>query len=271
MLMPVDNLGIKVIINADDFGYSDQVNKVILESIDKRVITSTTVMANAPAAAAAVAIAVSHPEISYGAHLNLTEFKPLLTNVDLRSLGLVDGNGNFRGNDFRQLRPTPKLMQACYEELTLQLQSLINRGLKLTNLDSHHHIHTIPWLLPVISGLQRRFKIFKLRNTMNVYDSKPTHSRRKLLAAKAIWQLSTRLLGSQMTQRFTSLEIFLADPFRPEFTAASSIELMCHPGQAGFERETQELLCKPHPILPEGYKLVDYRQIQRHRMARING
>lgn len=265
-------MGIQVIINADDFGYSDEVNQVVLESISKGVISSATIMANGTAANEALAIATCHPQISYGAHLNLTEFQPLLADADLKSTGLVDANGNFQGNGFRQLRPTPKLLQACYEELALQLQTLFNRDLKPSHLDSHHHIHTVPWLLPVITGLQRRFKIFKLRNTMNVYDGKSRHlSHKKLLAAKYIWQLSTRLLGSEMTQRFTSLEIFWANPFRAEFTAASSIELMCHPGQAGFEQETQELLRKTHPILPAGFQLVDYRQIHGHRVMRMNG
>jgi predicted glycoside hydrolase/deacetylase ChbG (UPF0249 family) len=238
-----NNSVVNVIINADDFGYSHEVNQVILESIEKAVISSTTIMANAPAVQEALQIASSHPQVSYGIHLNLTEFQPLLANADLKSTGLVDASGNFIGNGFRQLRPTPKLLQACYEELSLQMQSLLERGLKPTHLDSHHHIHTVPWLLPVISGLQRRFKLFKLRNTMNVYDLDiPYLPSKKLLTAKQIWQLSTRLLGSKMTQRFTSLRIFLTDPFRTEFTAASSIELMCHPGQVGFEQETKDLL-----------------------------
>jgi predicted glycoside hydrolase/deacetylase ChbG (UPF0249 family) len=263
---------VEVIINADDFGYNRQINQVILESISKGAISSTTIMANGEAVDDALAIAANHPEISYGIHLNLTEFKPLYSSLDLKASGLVDANGDFRGNGFRQLRPSPKLMQACYEELAIQLQTLLHRGLKPTHLDSHHHIHTIPWLLPVINGLQRRFKIFKLRNTMNVYDPyMGLQPSKKLLAAKAMWQLSTRVLGSKMTQRFTSLKIFLSDPFRVEFTKALNIELMCHPGQVGFEDETQELLTKAVKVLPKGFELVNYCNMPSDPMIKRHG
>jgi predicted glycoside hydrolase/deacetylase ChbG (UPF0249 family) len=267
-----NNLGTKVIINADDFGYSHEVNQSILEAIGKVVISSTTIMANAPAVQEALQIAGRNPQISYGVHLNLTEFQPLSLDADLKSTGLVDASGNFLGNGFRQLRPTPNLLQACYEELVLQLQSLLATGLKPSHLDSHHHVHTIPWLLPVITSLQRRFKLFKLRNTMNVYDLDSSHlPPKKLLAAKQIWQFSTRLMGSKLTEKFTSLHIFLSDPFRAEFTAASSIELMCHPGQAGFEQETKDLLSMTEPILPNGFRLVNYRQMHNDPNLRING
>ena len=125
-----------------------------------------------------------------------------------------------------------------------------------------------PWLLPVIAGLQQRFKIFKLRNTMNVYDLSITHPGKKLLLAKQFWRQTARLLGSEMTQRFTSLRIFFADPFRDEFRKSSSIELMCHPGQSGFESETKELFSKSNILLPKGYQLVSYHQFPGHSVMR---
>lgn len=250
---------IPVVINADDFGYGHEVNATILEAIQRNCISSATIMANAPAVDEALAMAAHLPRVSFGIHLNLTEFSPLLPADELKSAGLLDGQGHFLGNAFRQLRPSPRLLEACYQELDQQLLSLHEQGLRPSHLDSHHHIHTIPWLLPVVWKLQRKYRIFRMRNTLNVYQSDPAAgSRARLLAAKKMWQVVTGLLGSKMPQRFSSLQAFLADPFRPEFTTASGIELMCHPGQVGFEAETQQLLGRGQAILPQGFRLANY-------------
>lgn len=248
-----------VVINADDFGYSPEVNRVVLEAIEKNCISSATIMANGPAVSEALSVAAQWPQISFGIHLNLTEFSPLLSSPDLKSVGLVDGEGNFIGNGFRQLRPSAKLLEACYNELDQQLLYLHTRGFKPSHLDSHHHIHTIPWLLPVAWRLQKKYQIFRMRNTLNVYQATSNApSQVRLRAGKKLWQAACLFLGSKMTQRFSSLQVFLLDPFRSEFTAAASIELMCHPGQVGFEAETEQLLSKGKLILPQGYCLMNY-------------
>jgi predicted glycoside hydrolase/deacetylase ChbG (UPF0249 family) len=248
-----------VVINADDFGYGSEVNAAILEAGQKRCISSATVMANGPALSEALAMMPDLPQMSFGIHLNLTEFSPIRPVAALKSAGLVNADGSFLGSAFRQLRPSPRVLEACYEELNQQLHHLHAIGLRPSHFDSHHHIHTIPWLLPVVWQLQKKYKIFRLRNTLNVYPAGENNgSRLGLLVAKKIWQSASFLLGSKMPQRFSSLHVFMADPLRPDFATASSLELMCHPGQAGFEQETQELLKKGASVLPAGFGLLNY-------------
>ncbi|MFM9048397.1 MAG: carbohydrate deacetylase [Cyanobium sp.] len=252
---------IPVIINADDFGYSSNVNACIVDGIHRGCVSSATIMANGQASEEALVLATRLPQASFGVHLNLTEFRPLHPSQVMKSLGVIDADDLFRGNEFRKLYPSPKLMQACFDELDQQLQAVYSKGVRPSHLDSHHHIHTIPWLLPVIFSIQRKFKISKLRTTMNVYSSGPfDQPSRKLLAAKRIWQIAARSMGFKMTQRFTSLQIFSDDSMRPEFAAAQSIELMCHPGQQGFEIETEHLLSRGPEVLPSQYELVNYNQ-----------
>ncbi|MEB3317439.1 MAG: ChbG/HpnK family deacetylase [Cyanobacteriota bacterium] len=254
--------GTPVVINADDFGYGREVNAAIFEASQKACISSATLMANGPAILEALNMAEQLPQLSFGIHLNLTEFAPLLPIHEMKAAGLVDSEGFFLGNAFRQLPPSPRLLQACYEELHQQLLSLHERGLRPSHLDSHHHIHTIPWLLPVVWQLQKKFKLFRIRNTLNVYPVAPGQAPQlQLLAAKKIWQTVSILLGAKMTQRFSALHVFIANPLRTEFKTASSIELMCHPGQFGFEAETQQLLSKGQAILPPGFWLANYCDI----------
>jgi predicted glycoside hydrolase/deacetylase ChbG (UPF0249 family) len=51
------DVGLILIINADDFGISPQVNKVILNDFKNGLITSTTLLANMPGFEDAVNIA----------------------------------------------------------------------------------------------------------------------------------------------------------------------------------------------------------------------
>jgi predicted glycoside hydrolase/deacetylase ChbG (UPF0249 family) len=251
-----------VVINADDFGYGSEVNAAIQAAGQKQCISSATIMANGPAVSEALAMVPHLPQMSFGIHLNLTEFSPLSPTAPLRGAGLVDADGTFLGQAIRKLRPTPSVLEACYAELNQQLLRLHEQNFRPSHFDSHHHIHTIPWLLPVVWQLQKKYKIFRLRNTLNVYPAGQVNtSRLRLQAAKKIWQSVSLLLGSKMPQRFSSLHVFMTDPFRSEFSTASSIELMCHPGQAGFEAETQELFRQGSSVLPSRFRLVNYCEI----------
>lgn len=71
-----------VIINADDFGYSEGVNKGIQKAYEEGVLTSTTVMGNVVNGTESLAFenksGLTKPPIAHGVHLNLTYGKPLV-------------------------------------------------------------------------------------------------------------------------------------------------------------------------------------------------
>lgn len=251
----------RVVINADDFGYSREVNEGIERALRMARISSATLMANGPAISEAIAISRQFPAASFGIHLNLTEFSPLSSAASLRRVGLVDGDGLFR-NNLRSLRPSPSVLQACFEELDAQIQFLQANGIQPSHLDSHHHVHTVAWLFPVIYRLQNKYRIRRMRNTMNVYSlSGNRNLPLKLRIGKAVWRAMNAVCGSRLTQVFTGLHIFLEDPTRKEFASARSIELMCHPGQQGFEQETMELMREDRPILDFPYHLCSYHAV----------
>ena len=248
----------RVVINADEFGYSSEVNKAIEQALRMGRISSATLMANGPSINEAIAMARQFPAASFGIHLNLTEFAPLSSELGLKRAGLVDGDGLFLGN-LRSLRPSPSLLQACFDELDAQIHFLQANGIKLSHIDSHHHIHTVAWLFPVIYRLQSKYRIRKVRNTMNVYSlSSERPLSVKLRIGKALWQAMNAVCGSRLTQVFTGVHIFLENPTRKEFARARSIELMCHPGQKGFEGETDELLRADRTIIEFPYRLCNY-------------
>src|SRR5437764_15380237 len=66
--------GRSLIVNADDFGLSEGVNRGILRAFDDGIVTSASLMVRQPAAASAAGEAALRPELSVGLHLDLGEW-----------------------------------------------------------------------------------------------------------------------------------------------------------------------------------------------------
>ena len=71
-----------VIFNADDFGYSDGINRGIVLAHTQGVVTSATAIVNAPRSAEAADIARAHPKLAVGLNVNFTNEADRL--IDLR-------------------------------------------------------------------------------------------------------------------------------------------------------------------------------------------
>src|SRR3974377_864725 len=63
-----------LILNADDFGLSEGVNRGIIRAHEQGIVTSTSLMVRWPAAAEAARCAQQHPRLSFGLHLDLAEW-----------------------------------------------------------------------------------------------------------------------------------------------------------------------------------------------------
>jgi len=81
----------RIIINADDFGLCDRVNKAVAQAHTDGVLTSATIMANMPAAGEAVKTAKKLPDLSVGVHLNLSEGRAVSKDSCIDCLLNVDG------------------------------------------------------------------------------------------------------------------------------------------------------------------------------------
>jgi predicted glycoside hydrolase/deacetylase ChbG (UPF0249 family) len=65
----------RLILNADDFGYSEAVNRAILSAFESSLVTSTSIMANMPGFDDAIGMVGRGNVVGQkvGVHLNLTE------------------------------------------------------------------------------------------------------------------------------------------------------------------------------------------------------
>ena len=67
----------KIIVNADDFGYSEGVNHGIISAHKNGIVTSCTVMANMPGFEHGMELIKENPTLKCGVHMTLTCYKPL--------------------------------------------------------------------------------------------------------------------------------------------------------------------------------------------------
>ena len=154
----------KVIINADDFGLCEGVNKAIAMAYTKGVLTSATIMANTYSSDEAVKLAKSMPNLGVGIHLNLTEGSPISKDSQVKCLSNKNSEFVFNpGKLFFLSMLSSKIREAVRLELDAQVQWLIKKELRPTHIDSHKHIHTIPAIFKIVTGLAEKYDIPVIR------------------------------------------------------------------------------------------------------------
>lgn len=226
----------RIIVNADDLGQSEPVNEAIFDGMRRGVITSATLLSNGPAVQSAARQLDRFPGCSFGVHLNLTEFEPVRCESRTDLASILDRNGCFNGNSIREVKIGAGLREAVFREWCAQIEGLMRLGVEPSHFDAHHHVHTIPQLLPVMARLRQKYKINKVRISRNMYDDSERPAR-FLLAEKRLFNSALRVIGFRTTGLFTDLATFLklcgAHPPRRE-----AVELMTHPGSLPRNEET---------------------------------
>jgi chitin disaccharide deacetylase len=180
----------QIVINADDLGSRQSVNRAILLSFKQELISSASIMANMPAFEEALEI-VSATSLKdrIGVHLNLTEGAPISETIKLewRFCGTT-GQFNPRGRSLWSL--TAAEHAAVEAEYSAQIEAVIAGGIRPSHLDSHQHFHTQWPIPPILFRLARRYEISAIRLSRNCGPS-PGAARR---AYK--WALNARIIHS---------------------------------------------------------------------------
>lgn len=279
----------KVIINADDLGFSHKVNLAIEQAILERKISSSTIMANSPLFEEAISIAKKYDSISFGVHLNIIEFAPITNLSIFQSYHLVGEDGQFiKGAIFNISVFTMELKTAIKEEWIAQIRRVINSGVRISHVDSHQHTHCIRELQDVLIDVLKEVKIYKCRTRM--YSSVPRMIRERsfekpsyhgsstskdingmfykiinhlflLPIRHRIWLFKmTRI--AQLTDDIRPYGYFVQDNRKRKLARKiKTIELECHPGLDANARETDWLMadelhkCCPHAHLINYFNL----------------
>jgi chitin disaccharide deacetylase len=121
-----------LIVNADDFGACSGVNRGIVEAHRQGIVTSASLMVAMPGSEEAAALGGECPALSVGLHISF---------VDEQRQPVADVSD-------------PDDCRRALDEQLARFTELL--GHRPTHLDSHHHVHTRPGLLPQFREVAER-------------------------------------------------------------------------------------------------------------------
>jgi chitin disaccharide deacetylase len=223
-----------LIVNGDDFGAGRGINRGIIEAHCRGILTSTSLIVNAPWSEAAAALSRTVPDLSVGLHIHL---------LSAGKNPAAGPDGGCRAELYRQF--------SRFQELMDRLP---------THLDSHHNMHRDPRLLPDFVDLARQYGLPLREHSPVRYFSKfygqwagETH-----LEQISVESLM-RILETQVQEGITELSCHpgYADPDFPSgYSAERETELrtLCDPiiRQVLAERSIQLVSFRDLVDLPAG-------------------
>ena len=154
----------KFILNADDFGMSKALNKAVLEGYQCGLLKSVSIVANGKFFDEAVNVVLPQcSELGVGVHLNITDGFALCKDLEL----LTDEKGVFNNSYFKLLiksyNPKEKeFFEQIEREFRRQIEKVMSKT-KVTHIDSHNHIHSIPKIFEIVCRLAKEYKIKQVR------------------------------------------------------------------------------------------------------------
>ena len=224
----------QLVVNADDFGFTPDVNEGIVEAHCRGILTATTLMANGDAFDHAVRLARETPSLDIGCHLVLIGGRSLTSGAALPATvpQLLAALAR------REIRP--------YQELRAQVSKILQTGLRPSHLDTHKHTHLAPPVLDAVARLSEEFGVRWVRRPFDfpldamsgiVPPLKRLTSRMLGLLRRRFHRVLERqgcrttdyFAGFQITGRFQTKELVRLVRILPE----GSTELMVHPGRCG--------------------------------------
>jgi predicted glycoside hydrolase/deacetylase ChbG (UPF0249 family) len=224
----------QLVVNADDFGFTPDVNAGIVEGHDRGILTATTLMANGDAFDDAVRLARETPTLDIGCHLVLIGGRSLLT------------GRAYPRSAAQLLAALARRELRLYDELAAQVRRIVDAGLRPTHLDTHKHTHLAPPVLDAVARIAESFGIRWVRRPFDIPLNALSAGipRTKRMTSGALGLLRSRFhrvlerhgcrttdhfAGFQITGRFRTAELVKLIGMLPE----GSTEFMCHPGRCG--------------------------------------
>lgn len=227
----------KLIVNADDLGYSKGINRGIIESHEKGIVTSTSLMVNGLAAEEGVRLVKRYPNLGVGLHF-------VLTNEDWKALRMM------------KKAVGVALAKKVGDQLQVQLEKFQNLvGRMPDHINAHHHVHKLPRIYPYFERVSQEYKI-PLRDVGRV-------------------EFIDTFFGMDEITGVAKLEKVNVDSLLKILDALPDgiSELMCHPGyvtpdlKSSYNRHREiELKTLTDPrikdfIQRKGIKLINFSQI----------
>ena len=213
----------RVIVHADDFGLHPALNEGVERTHREGIVTSASLMPLGPAFGDAVQRSEAMPGLDLGLHfilVGLPGFPPTL--------------GAFLSSYARGAWPARRVADA----LRGQLDAL--RGLEISHLDSHQHLHALPSIMRVVCPVAAEYGLRAIRLPLEgpAFAPVPPARRAQAAALAAMARLSRRYIaasGLHTSDHFSGMAVsghLTASILTAYLQNARNglTEIVCHPG-----------------------------------------
>ena len=284
-----------LIVNADDLGWTEGVNRGIAEAHRHGIVTSASLLANGVAFESGVDVARATPGLGVGVHLNLSDGSPVAEPQLVTTL--VNNAAEFAGGPENLLLRIASRALALHEveqEWEAQIEKVRDAGIHPTHLDGHKHVHMLPGLFEIALRLAKRYAIAAIRvsheaSSLRAALSTGDQPHTAAVLKQGVQARGLKLLARDAREQAEHVGISTADYFcgiaqTGELTKEGiahllrnlpdgTTELMCHPGYADEalqhtptrlqrSRQTElEILTDPeirNLVASQGIRLIDY-------------
>lgn len=241
-----------LIVNADDLGWTEGVNRGIAEAHRNGIVTSASLLANGAAFASGVEMARTTPGLGVGVHLNLSDGEPVADRELVTAL--LNNRGELEGRPESLLLRLARRSQLLHEielEWDAQIQKVLGVGIEPTHLDGHRHVQMLPGLFEIVLRLAKRHGIAAVRisheeSSLRTALSAGAKQKGSVVMKQGVQARGLKLLAPDAREQAERAGIAAADYFCGiaqtgeltregvlrllELLPEGTTELMCHPG-----------------------------------------
>jgi chitin disaccharide deacetylase len=241
-----------LIVNADDLGWTEGVNRGIAEAHRNGIVTSASLLANGAAFASGVEMARTTPGLGVGVHLNLSDGEPVAERELVTTL--LNDKGELEGRPeslLLKLARRSVSVQEIEQEWDAQIQKVRASGVEPTHLDGHKHVQMLPGLFEIVLRLAKKHGIAAVRisheeSSLRVALSAGAKQKGTVVMKQGVQARGLKLLAPDAREQAERAGIAAADYFCGiaqtgeltkegvlrllEILPEGTTELMCHPG-----------------------------------------
>jgi predicted glycoside hydrolase/deacetylase ChbG (UPF0249 family) len=248
-----------LIVNADDLGWTEGVNRGIAETHRNGIVTSASLLANGRAFGSGVELARTTPGLGVGIHLNLSDGAPVagreLVSTLLNERGELEGRPE---SLLLRLARRSILLEEVEREWDAQIQKARDSGIEPTHLDGHRHVQMLPGFFEIALRLAKRHGIRAVRvsheeSSLRAALSAGAKQKGTVVMKQGVQARGLKLLAPDAREQAERAGIATADYFcgiaqtgewtregvlrLMEILPEGTTELMCHPGYVDAELE----------------------------------
>ena len=251
---------LRLIVNADDFGVSEEVNEAVIRAFKEGVLTSTSLMVTGEAFDHAVKLATENPGLAVGIHLVTVVGRSALPHSEIPSL--VDAQGNFSNNATAaglKYFFLPQARRELRKELAAQFEKFHSTGLPLSHIDGHLHLHVHPVIFNAALELGARYGARRMRVPVEERRLALSFDRKNLFQ-KTIFTLLFGGLGRYMKGKLRSRGFTVPERVYGNLQSGRMNERYFLYALEKLQTETSEIYF--HPAVYSDEKVLDPEQRQ---------